>query len=161
MLGDLERRILWLASWMIHNANHLRPSRDGLKVGGHQASCASASSIMAALFFKALRPQDRIAVKPHAAPVLHAINYLLGTQKLEKLQAFRQATSGAIPLIAVGGIDSGAEAYARIRAGASLVQLYSAMVYAGPGLPVRILRDLAALLRRDGYGSTTEAVGAG
>ncbi len=89
LLGDLERRILWLASWMIHNANHLRPSRDGLKVGGHQASCASASSIMAALFFKALRPQDRIAVKPHAAPVLHAINYLLGTQKLEKLQEFR------------------------------------------------------------------------
>ncbi len=94
MLGDLERRILWLASWMIHNANHLRPSRDGLKVGGHQASCASASSIMAALFFKALRPQDRIAVKPHAAPVLHAINYLMGTQKLEKLQAFR-ALGGA------------------------------------------------------------------
>jgi pyruvate dehydrogenase E1 component len=89
LLGDLEHRILWLASWMIHNANHSRPSRDGLKVGGHQASCASASSIMTALFFKALRPQDRIAVKPHAAPVLHAINYLLGTQKLEKLQAFR------------------------------------------------------------------------
>ncbi len=79
----------------------------------------------------------------------------------EKLHAFRQATGGAIPLIAVGGIDSGAEAYVRIRAGASLVQLYSAMVYAGPGLPVRILRDLAALLRRDGYGSITEAVGTG
>lgn len=79
----------------------------------------------------------------------------------QKLTEFRTATGGAIPLIAVGGIGTGAEAYARIRAGASLVQLYSAMVYAGPGLPVRILRDLAALLRRDGYGSITEAVGAG
>lgn len=79
----------------------------------------------------------------------------------QKLAEFRTATGDAIPLIAVGGIGSGAEAYARIRAGASLVQLYSAMVYAGPGLPVRILKDLAALLGRDGYGSITEAVGAG
>ena len=79
----------------------------------------------------------------------------------QRLADFRRATGGAIPLIAVGGIDSGAEVYARIRAGASLVQLYSAMVYAGPGLPVRILRDLAALLRRDGYASITEAIGAG
>ena len=94
LLADLERRILWLSSWMIHNANHLRPSRDGLKVGGHQASCASAATIMAALFFKALRPQDRIAVKPHAAPVLHAINYLMGTQSVDKLKAFR-ALGGA------------------------------------------------------------------
>ena len=89
LLADIERRILWLSSWMIHHANHIRPSRDGLKVGGHQASCASAATIMAALFFKALRPQDRIAVKPHASPVLHAINYLLGTQSLDKLQRFR------------------------------------------------------------------------
>ncbi len=94
ILADLERRILWLSSWMIHNANHLRPSRDGLKVGGHQASCASAATIMSALFFKALTPNDRIAVKPHAAPVLHAINYLLGRQSREKLEAFR-ALGGA------------------------------------------------------------------
>ncbi|MDF2495092.1 quinone-dependent dihydroorotate dehydrogenase [Sphingomonas sp.] len=79
----------------------------------------------------------------------------------QKLTEFRTATGGAIPLIAVGGIGNGVEAYARIRAGASLVQLYSAMVFAGPGLPVRILTDLAALLRRDGYGSITEAVGGG
>lgn len=78
-----------------------------------------------------------------------------------KLAEFRTATGGVIPLIAVGGIDSGAEAYARILAGASLVQLYSAMVYAGPGLPVRILRDLVALLRRDGHASVASAVGAG
>ena len=65
---------------MIHNANHVRPNRDGLKVGGHQASCASVMSIMTALYFELLRPQDRVAVKPHAGPVFHAINYLFGRQ---------------------------------------------------------------------------------
>ena len=79
----------------------------------------------------------------------------------QRLMDFRSATGGAIPLIAAGGIGSGPEAYARIRAGASLVQLYSAMVYAGPGLPVRLLRDLAALLRRDGFATVAEAVGTG
>lgn len=77
----------------------------------------------------------------------------------QRLADFRAATGGAIPLIAAGGIDSGAEAYARIRAGASLVQIYSAMVYAGPGLPHRIARDLAALLHRDGFASVAAAVG--
>ncbi|MDE8343255.1 MAG: transketolase, partial [Acidocella sp.] len=76
----IERKLLWLSAWMIHNANHLRPNRDGMKVGGHQASCASVTSIMTALYFDILRPQDRVAVKPHAGPVLHAINYLLGRQ---------------------------------------------------------------------------------
>lgn len=75
------------------------------------------------------------------------------------LAAFRGATGGAIPLIAAGGIDSGAEAYVRIRAGASLVQVYSALVYEGAGLPRRMVRDLAALLRRDGFGSVSDAVG--
>ena len=77
------------------------------------------------------------------------------------LAMFRDATGGAVPLVAVGGIDSGAEAYARIRAGASLVQLYTALVYEGPGLPCRMLRDLDALLARDGFGSVAEAVGTG
>lgn len=89
MLRQLERKILWLSSWMIHNANHIRPNPDGLKVGGHQASCASAVSFMTALFMHALRPQDRIAVKPHAAPVFHAIQYLLGRQTRDKLEDFR------------------------------------------------------------------------
>jgi pyruvate dehydrogenase E1 component len=85
----LERKLLWLSAWMIHNANHIRPSRDGLKVGGHQASCASCISIMAALYLEVLRPQDRVAVKPHAGPVFHAINYLLGRQGREKLSTLR------------------------------------------------------------------------
>jgi pyruvate dehydrogenase E1 component len=89
-LAAVEQKLLWLAAWMIHNANHIRPNRDGLKVGGHQASCASVTSIMTALYFDSLRPQDRVAVKPHAGPVLHAINLLLGRQSVEKLQGLRQ-----------------------------------------------------------------------
>ena len=90
ILKLVEKKLLWLSSWMIHNANHIRPNRDGLKVGGHQASCASVISIMAALYFEIARPQDRIAVKPHAGPVFHAINYLFGRQTLEKMQGLRQ-----------------------------------------------------------------------
>ncbi|MHB1304717.1 MAG: 1-deoxy-D-xylulose-5-phosphate synthase N-terminal domain-containing protein [Acidiphilium sp.] len=86
----IERKLLWLSAWTIHHANHIRPNRDGLKVGGHQASCASVVSIMTALYFHILRPQDRVAVKPHAAPVLHAINYLFGRQSAEKMAMLRQ-----------------------------------------------------------------------
>ena len=89
MLAALERKVLWLASWMIHNANHLRENTDGLKVGGHQASSASLATIMTALYFDVLRPQDRVAVKPHASPIFHAIQYLLGRQTRERLEAFR------------------------------------------------------------------------
>src|SRR5919106_789949 len=89
ILSELERKVLWLAVWMIHHANHLRESTDGLKVGGHQASSASASTLMTALYFKILRPQDRVAVKPHASPIFHAIQYLLGRQTREKLEQFR------------------------------------------------------------------------
>ena len=90
LLREVERKLLWLSAWMVHNANHLRPNRDGLKVGGHQASCASVVSILTALYFEILRPQDRVAVKPHAAPVFHAINYLFGRQSVEKMQGLRQ-----------------------------------------------------------------------
>ncbi|OYX83420.1 MAG: transketolase, partial [Azorhizobium sp. 32-67-21] len=89
ILGELERKALWLASWTIHNANHLRPNVDGLKVGGHQASSASLATIMTALYFHILRPEDRVAVKPHASPVFHAIQYLLGQQTRKKLETFR------------------------------------------------------------------------
>ncbi|MEP3226049.1 MAG: transketolase [Parasphingorhabdus sp.] len=89
MLELLESRLRWLSSWTVHNANHIREKRDGLKVGGHQASCSSMTAIMAALYFHALRPQDKVAVKPHAGPVLHAIHYLLGNQTREKLDRFR------------------------------------------------------------------------
>ena len=85
----LERKVLWLASWMIHAANHRRPKRDGLKVGGHQASCASVATLMTALYFDVLERADRVAVKPHASPVFHAIQYLLGNQTLDQIERFR------------------------------------------------------------------------
>ena len=88
-LKTVEQRLLWLSHWMVHNANHIRPKQDGIKVGGHQASSASMVSIMTALYFSALRPEDRVAVKPHAAPVFHAMQYLMGNQTREKIEAFR------------------------------------------------------------------------
>lgn len=96
MLKAVEDKVRWLACWMIHNANHIRPSRDGIKVGGHQASSASISTVMTALYMHILQPQDKVAVKPHASPNFHAIQYLLGRQNLEQLQNFR----------AFGGVQS-------------------------------------------------------
>ncbi len=93
-LKQLELSVRWLSTWIIHNANNIRPKRDGLKVGGHQASCASVTTIMSALYFNVLRPNDRVAVKPHASPVFHAIQYLLGRQSQEQLERFR-AMGGA------------------------------------------------------------------
>ncbi len=89
VLRELERKVLWLATWTVHNANHIREHSDGLKVGGHQASSASLATIMTALYFRILRPHDRVAVKPHASPIFHAIQYLLGRQTREKLENFR------------------------------------------------------------------------
>jgi pyruvate dehydrogenase E1 component len=77
-LASIEQRVLWLSTAIINHANRVRPNTSGLKVGGHQASSASMVSIMTALWFGQLRAGDRVSVKPHASPVLHAINYLLG-----------------------------------------------------------------------------------
>ena len=129
-LNALETRLRWLSAWTIHNANHLRESRDGLKVGGHQASCASITAIMTALYFHALGPNDKVAVKPHAGPVLHAIHYLLGSQTLDQLQRFRglggmqsypSRTKDKIPVdFSTGSVGLGVA----ITAFASLVQDY-------------------------------------
>src|ERR1700733_8645699 len=89
ILRELEKKVLWLASWTIHNANHLRENTDGVKVGGHQASSASLATIMTALYFDVLRPQDRVAVKPHASPIFNAIQNLLGRHTHEPMEAFR------------------------------------------------------------------------
>ena len=89
-LQDVHRILLWLSCWTIHNANHLRAKSEGdVKVGGHQASSASMAAMMTALYFHALRPEDRVAVKPHAGPVFHALQYLMGNLPREKLQNFR------------------------------------------------------------------------
>ncbi|MBJ3777601.1 transketolase [Acuticoccus mangrovi] len=88
MLSKIERKVLWLSCYMIHAANHLREP-DEVKIGGHQASSASMVQILTALYFRVLKPEDRVAVKPHASPVFHAIQYLAGHQSLAKLKAFR------------------------------------------------------------------------
>ena len=91
VLAAVQRRVLWLAVSIVHHANRMRPARSGVKVGGHQASSASMASVMTALYFHHLRGPDRVSVKPHAAPVLHAINHLLGRldrSYLTELRAF-------------------------------------------------------------------------
>lgn len=92
LLEAVEQRVLWLSTAIIDHANRVRSNPSGLKVGGHQASSASMTSIMTALWFHALTADDRVSVKPHASPVLHAINYLLGeldASYLTTLRAFR------------------------------------------------------------------------
>ncbi|RYF59872.1 MAG: pyruvate dehydrogenase, partial [Comamonadaceae bacterium] len=89
-LLEVQDRILWLSTSIIHHANNIRPNVSGLKVGGHQASCASMVSIMTLLWFEQLQPGDRVSVKPHASPVLHSINYLLGWLDRHHLTALRE-----------------------------------------------------------------------
>lgn len=90
LLESIQRRVLWLAADIIHHANHVRPNVDGIKVGGHQASSASVVSILTALYFGYLRAGDRVAIKPHASPVFHAVQYLLGNLPREYLTTLRQ-----------------------------------------------------------------------
>src|SRR6195952_2949499 len=89
-LRAVENRVLWLATAIVDHANRVRPNAGGLKVGGHEASSASIVSIMTALWFGALRPEDRVSVKPHASPVLHAINHLLGQLDARYLTTLRE-----------------------------------------------------------------------
>uniref|UniRef100_UPI003D924719 transketolase-like TK C-terminal-containing protein n=1 Tax=Gordonia sp. B7-2 TaxID=3420932 RepID=UPI003D924719 len=90
VLTEIAQRVLWTSTAIVHHANRIRPNPSGLKVGGHQASCASMVSIMTELWFEQLRPGDRVSVKPHAAPVLHAINYLLGDLDADHLPRLRE-----------------------------------------------------------------------
>jgi len=89
-LDNIEKRVLWLAMSMINHANRVRPNESGLKVGGHQSSSASVTTIMTSLWFEHLRAEDRVSVKPHASPVLHAINYLLGELDARYLTTLRE-----------------------------------------------------------------------
>ncbi len=150
VLDDLARRALWLAAWTIHHANHRRESRDGLKVGGHQASCASSAILLAALYGHAMRAQDRIAVKPHAAPVMHALMYLMGLQSREALMRFRafggaqsypSRTKDAAPVdFSTGSVGLGVG----VTLFASLVQDYLAahdLLGASPGRMIALMGD--------------------
>jgi pyruvate dehydrogenase E1 component len=88
-LHEIAEKVLWLSTSIIHHANRVRPNPTGLKVGGHQASCASMVAIMTSLWFEQLKPGDRVSVKPHASPVLHSINYLLGELEEKYLTTLR------------------------------------------------------------------------
>src|SRR5260370_37933375 len=86
VLERIQQRVLWLSTYMVHYANHVRPNVDGLKVGGHQASSASVGGSMTALYGMFLRPADRIAGKPHASPAFHALHDLRGRLPTEALR---------------------------------------------------------------------------
>ena len=88
-LETIEQRLLWLSTLIIHHANNVRPNPAKAKIGGHQASCASVVSIMTALYFHFLQAGDRVAIKPHASPVYHAVQYLLGRLPQEYLTQLR------------------------------------------------------------------------
>ena len=89
LLEEVQKRVLWLSIYMVDYANHVRPNRGGLKVGGHQASSASVVTIMTYLYFEYMNAGDRISVKPHASPVYHALQYLLGNLDPEYLKTLR------------------------------------------------------------------------
>jgi pyruvate dehydrogenase E1 component len=112
VLDHIARHVLWLSTAMVHHANHVRPNLDGAKVGGHQASSASSAGIMTALYLDFLREGDRIAVKPHASPAFHAIQFLLGNldhrylttlRAFHGLQAYPSRTKDPDPVDFSGG----------------------------------------------------------
>lgn len=119
-LQEIERRILWLSTNIIHHANHVRPNPDGVKVGGHQASSASVVSILTALYFGFLRAGDRVSIKPHASPAYHALQYLLGRlpraaltelREMGGLQAYPSRTKDKDPVdFSTGSVGFGAVA---------------------------------------------------
>ncbi len=89
-LEAIERKALWLSTYLIHYANKVRPNPDRIKVGGHQASTSSVVSLLTALLCRVMTPRDRLALKPHASPAFHALQALLGHLDPEKLKQFRQ-----------------------------------------------------------------------
>ena len=119
-LRSVERRVLWLATRIVDYANRERPKTDELKVGGHQASSASMVSLMTALYMRDLRAEDRVSVKPHASPVLHAIEYLLGRldgsyltrlRDFEGLQSYPSRTKDHFPVdYSTGSVGIGSAA---------------------------------------------------
>jgi pyruvate dehydrogenase E1 component len=119
-LQNVERHVLWLATSIVHHANRVRPNTSGVKVGGHQASSASMVSIMTALWFAHLEADDRVSVKPHASPVLHAIHYLLGNldrryltelRSYGGLQSYPSRTKDPYPVdFSTGSVGLGATA---------------------------------------------------
>ena len=120
ILLEIEQRVLWLSTLMIHHANNVRPNPEKTKVGGHQASSASVASIITALYFHFLRAGDRVSIKPHASPVYHAAQFLLGRldgkylttlREFGGLQAYPSRTKDPDPVdFSTGSVGLGAVA---------------------------------------------------
>jgi pyruvate dehydrogenase E1 component len=133
LLGSIQKKVLWLATRMVHHANHGRPNPDGTKIGGHQASSSSVVTLMTALYFKALKPGDVVAVKAHASPIFYAIEYLRGRLDADQLKSLRQ----------FGGL----QAYPSRRKNPDVVQLATGSMGLGAvtatfgALSTRYLRD--------------------
>jgi pyruvate dehydrogenase E1 component len=137
LLAAIQKRVLWLSTYMVHHANKVRITPGGIKVGGHQASSASVVTLMTALFFDFMRRGDRIAVKPHASPVLHAIHYLLGNldqrylatlREYQGLQAYPSRTKDPDPVdFSTGSVGLGAVASNF----AALVERYTGAHFSG------------------------------
>jgi pyruvate dehydrogenase E1 component len=139
LLDRIQKKVLWLSTWMVHHANNIRPNPDGTKVGGHQASSASVVSLLTALYFRALGPGDAVAVKAHASPAFYAIQYLRGRLAVDDLQALRS----------FGGL----QAYPSRRKNPDIVELSTGSMGLGAvlatfgGLAARYLVDHGAAAR--------------
>ncbi len=136
LLDSIQRKVLWLATYMVHHANHGRPNPDGTKVGGHQASSSSVVTLMTALYFEALRPDQVVAVKAHASPVFYAIEYLRGRLTVDQLKSLRQ----------FGGL----QAYPSRRKNPEVVELSTGSM--GLGAVTATFGALAARYVRDHFG---------
>lgn len=147
VLERIARRVLWLATLIVHHANHTRPNPDGTKVGGHQASSASTVGVLTALYCHYLRGGDRVSIKPHASPAYHALQYLLGRLPREYLatlraygglQAYPSRTKDPDPVdFSTGSVGLGAVApafaalvhqYARAHFGATTSRRFVALI---------------------------------
>ena len=136
LLDRIQKKVLWLGTYMVHHANALRPNADGLKVGGHQASSSSIVSLLTALYFDALRPDDLVAVKAHASPAFYAIQYLRGRLTAEALRELRT----------FGGL----QAYPSRRKNADIVDLSTGSM--GLGAVQATFRALASRYVADHFG---------
>src|SRR5215469_954367 len=137
LLESIQRRVLWLATYMVHHANYGRPNPDGTKVGGHQASSSSVVTLMTALYFKALTPNEVVAVKAHGSPVFYAIEYLRGRLTVDDLKSLRE----------FGGL----QAYPSRRKNPAIVELATGSM--GLGAVTATFGDLAARYVCDHFGS--------
>ncbi|HWV34950.1 MAG TPA: 1-deoxy-D-xylulose-5-phosphate synthase N-terminal domain-containing protein [Thermomicrobiales bacterium] len=147
-LREIEQRVLWLSTMIVHHANNVRPNPDKpTKVGGHQASSASVATILTALYFHFLKSGDRVSIKPHASPVFHACQYLLGNldkkylttlREIDGLQAYPSQTKDPDPVdFSTGSVGLGAVAplfaslaarYAELRFGSVTSERFIALV---------------------------------